>query len=171
MDAAGVRNLAPFSFFTCVSADPPVIAFCPLVRGAEGMKDTLRNIHETREFVVNIISEETAEQMNLASGEYPADVDEFQVSGLTPLASERVTPPRVKEAKASMECKLFQIVEISKKKLGGSLVLGEVVRFHVEDHVVDHYRVDPDALNAIGRMGGTAYCRTRDRFEMERPAL
>jgi flavin reductase (DIM6/NTAB) family NADH-FMN oxidoreductase RutF len=169
VDPAGVRNLAPFSFFTCASADPPVIAFSPMVRGVGGTKDTLRNIRETREFVVNIVSEEIAAQMNMTSGEYPADVDEFLVSGLTPLASDLVAPPRVKEAKASMECKLFQIVEVSQRRLGGSLVLGEVVRFHVDDSLVDNYRVDPNGLNAIGRMGGTDYSRTRDRFDMARP--
>ena len=171
VDAAGVRNLAPFSFFTCASADPPVIAFSPMVRGAEGVKDTLRNIRETREFVVNIVSEEIAGEMNLASGEYPPEVDEFVMSGLTPVASGLVAPPRVKQARASMECKLFQIVEVSKRRLGGSLVLGEVVRFHVEDSIVDHFRVDPDGLKAIGWMGGTSYTRTRDRFDMERPKV
>ncbi len=171
VDPAGVRNLAPFSFFTCASADPPVIAFSPMVRGIGGTKDTLRNIRETREFVVNIVSEEIGAQMNLTSGEYPPEVDEFEVAGLTPLASDLVAPPRVKEAKASMECKLFQVVEVSQLRLGGSLVLGEVIRFHVEDSIVDRYRVDPDGLKAIGRMGGTAYSRTRDRFDMERPKV
>jgi flavin reductase (DIM6/NTAB) family NADH-FMN oxidoreductase RutF len=169
VDVDGVRNLAPFSFFTCASADPPVIAFSPMVRGVGGTKDTLHNIRETREFVVNIVSEEIAERMNLTSGEYEPHVDEFVVAGLTPVASDLVIPPRVKEAKASMECKLFQIVEVSQRRLGGSLVMGEVVRFHVDDSIVDHYRVDPDGLKAIGRMGGSAYSRTRDRFDMERP--
>jgi flavin reductase (DIM6/NTAB) family NADH-FMN oxidoreductase RutF len=171
VNAAGARNLAPFSFFTCASADPPVIAFSPMVRGVGGTKDTLHNIRETREFVVNIVSEEIAERMNLTSGEYSPDVDEFVVSGLTPIASDLVTPPRVQEAKASMECKLFQIVEVSGRRLGGSLVLGEVVRFHLDDSIVDNYRVDPDGLKAVGRMGGTAYSRTRDRFDMERPKV
>lgn len=171
VNAAGARNLAPFSFFTCASADPPVIAFCPMVRGAEGQKDTLRNIRETGEFVVNIVSEEIAEPMNLASGEYAPDVDEFAVSGLTPVPSDFVGAPRVKEARAAMECKLFQMVEVSQRRLGGTMVLGEVIRFHVEDALADHFRVDPAGLKAIGRMGGTAYCRTRDRFDMERPKV
>jgi len=170
-NAAGARNLAPFSFFTCASADPPIIAFCPMVRGAEGVKDTLRNIRETREFVVNIVSEEIAARMNVTSGEYAPDADEFKISGLTSVESDLVKPPRVKQAKASMECRLFQIVDVSARTMGGSMVLGEVVRFHVEDSIVDHYRVDPERLNAIGRMGGTAYCRTRDRFDMERPKV
>ena len=171
MNAAGAKNLAPFSFFTCASADPPVIAFCPMVRGADGVKDTLRNIRETREFVVNIVSEEIATQMNQCSGEYVPEIDEFAVSGLTPVPSDLVAPPRVKEARAAMECKLFQIVEVSQRRLGGTLVLGEIVRFHVEDAMVEQYRVNPDKLKAIGRMGGSAYSRTRERFDMERPKV
>jgi flavin reductase (DIM6/NTAB) family NADH-FMN oxidoreductase RutF len=171
VDAVGARNLAPFSFFTCASADPPVIAFCPLVRGEEGVKDTLRNIRETQEFVVNIVSEEIAAPMNLSSGDYPHGVDEFEVSGLTPVPCDLVIAPRVKEAKASMECKLFQLVEVSGRRLGGTLVLGEVIRFHVDDAILERGRIDPDGLNAIGRMGGAAYCRTRDRFDMERPNM
>lgn len=170
MSADGVRNLAPFSFFTAVSANPPVIAFAPMVRGSDGQqKDTLRNIEETREFVVNIVSEEFAEQMNLCSGEYPPEVDEFELSALTPVASDLVKPPRVAESKAQMECRVVQVVHVSPKPLGGSIVLGEVVRFHVSDAVIDGYRVDPDLLNAIGRMGGPTYVRTGDRFNLERP--
>lgn len=170
LSADGVRNLAPFSFFTAVSANPPVIAFSPMVRGSDGQqKDTLRNIEETREFVVNIVSEGFAEQMNLCSGEYPPEVDEFALSALTPVASDLVKPPRVAESKAQMECRLVQVVHVSPKPLGGSIVLGEVVRFHVSEAVLDGYRVDPDLLNAIGRMGGPTYVRTGDRFNLERP--
>ncbi len=171
LSAAGVPNLAPFSFFTAVSANPPVICFSPMIRGNNGTrKDTLNNIEATGEFVVSIVSEDIGERMNLCSGEYPPDVDEFQLSKLTPAASEVVRPPRVAEAKASMECRLVQVVHVSPKPLGGSLVLGEVLRFHVNDDICDNFRIDPDALNAIGRMGGPTYTRTRDRFDLIRPA-
>jgi flavin reductase (DIM6/NTAB) family NADH-FMN oxidoreductase RutF len=170
ISAAGIRNLAPFSFFTAASADPPVVCFCPMVRGNGTTKDTLNNIRETGEFVVNIVTEQIGASMNLCSGEYPADVDEFQISGLTPIPSDLIRPDRAAESPVSLECRLLQIVEISAKPLGGSMVFGEVLRFHIEDGLADGYKIDPDKLNAIGRMGGPAYTRTRDRFDLIRPA-
>jgi flavin reductase (DIM6/NTAB) family NADH-FMN oxidoreductase RutF len=169
VSAGGTFNLAPFSFFTGISANPPVICFCPMIRYDGSRKDTLRNIEATREFVVNVVSEEIAEQMNLCSPEYPPDVDEFQVSGLTPVPGDLVRAPRVGESRVSMECRLFQIVEVSARPLGGSLVLGEILRFHVDDALFENYRIDPDKLRPIGRMAGPTYTRTTDRFDMSRP--
>jgi len=170
VDAAGVRNLAPFSYFTACGSNPPVVCFSTAVRsGPRLYKDTLENIKATSEFVVNIVSEEFAAQMNATSAAVPPEVDEFELSGLTPLASDLVKPPRVAESKAQMECRLFQIVPVSDRPGGGILVLGEVLRFHVLESLLDGYKIDPDKLNAIGRMGGPNYVRTRDRFEMERP--
>ena len=172
----GILNLAPFSFFTGVSANPPVICFCPLRRGvpdprSDPRKDTLRNIVRTREFVVNVVSEEIAEKMNLTAGEYPPEVDEFEIAGLTPVPSTVVTPPRVAESHVQMECVLYLAIELSALPLGGNLVLGEVVRFHIADHMVDNFRIDPEKLRAVGRMGGNSYTRTRDRFDMLRPKV
>jgi flavin reductase (DIM6/NTAB) family NADH-FMN oxidoreductase RutF len=169
LSAEGVLNLAPFSYFTVASANPPVICFAPIIRRDGTKKDTLLNIEATGEFVVNVVSEEIATQMNVASGEYPPDVDEFAVSGLTPLASDVVKPPRVKESHVSVECRLWQIIHVSGKPGGGSLVLGEIVRFHVDDAVVANDAIDPDLLRPVGRMGGATYVRTTDRFDMERP--
>lgn len=170
ISAAGVLNLAPFSFFTAISANPPVVCFSPMIRGSDASrKDTLQNIEATKEFVVNIVSEDFAEKMNTCSAEFPPEIDEFAASGLTPVPSEVVRPPRVAESRISMECKLFQVVHVSPKPLGGSIVLGEVVRFHVADEVFDNFKVDPDRLGAIGRMGGPTYVRTTDRFDMARP--
>jgi flavin reductase (DIM6/NTAB) family NADH-FMN oxidoreductase RutF len=174
VDAAGVRNLAPFSYFTACSSNPPVVCFCTTVRaGAQPHKDTLRNIQATGEFVVNIVSEEFAAQMNMCSADVPPEVDEFALSGLTPLASDLVKPPRVAESKVQMECRLHRIVPVSDKPGGGILVLGEVLRFHVLESLFDDrkggYKINPDRLLAIGRMGGPTYTRTRDRFEMQRP--
>ena len=172
MSEDGVPNLAPFSFFTAVSANPPVICFSPMVRAQGiGYKDTLNNVRATGEFVVNIVSEDFAPQMNVASGDYGPEVDEFAVSGLTPVPSHVVQPPRVGESRVNMECKLVQIVDVSAKPLGGSLVLGEVVRFHLADALFDNFRIDPDLLSAVGRMGGPSYSRTRDRFDMQRPIV
>jgi flavin reductase (DIM6/NTAB) family NADH-FMN oxidoreductase RutF len=170
IDVAGVRNLAPFSYFTACSSNPPVVCFCTSVRsGPRPHKDTLENIRATGEFVVNVVSEEIAEQMNKTSAEVAPEVDEFVLSGLTPVASDLVKPPRVAESKAQMECKLRQIVPVSEKPGGGILVLGEVLRFHILESVLDGFKVDPEKLNAIGRMGGPTYVRTDDRFNMERP--
>ena len=165
----GVRNLAPFSFFNAVCGEPPMIYISTSNR--EPRKDTYVNAKATGEFVVNIVSEEIAGQMNLASGEYRYGVDEFAISGLTAAPSDVVRPPRVAEAHVNLECRLVQILELSSKPLGCSMLIGEVVRFHVEDAIVDDFRVDPEKLRAIARMGGNEYSRTRDRFEMIRPKV
>lgn len=167
----GIRNLAPFSFFTAVSANPPVVCFCPVRRsGSNPYKDTLSNISATREFVVNIVSEEFAEQMNATSADFPPEVDEFEASGLTPVRSDVVRPPRVAESHVQMECKLYLQIEFGELPGSGNLVLGEVVRFHVDDLYFDDFKIDPDKLRSIGRMGGATYTRTTDRFEMPRPS-
>ena len=166
----GVHNLAPFSFFIGVSANPPVIAFCPTKRtGPNPDKDTLVNIIFTKEFVVNVVSEDIAEQMNITSAEFPPDVDEFEAAGLTAIPSDLVKPPRVGESHIQMECKLYLTIEISELPGGSTLVLGEVLRFHVDDEYVDNFKIDPAKLRAVGRMGGATYVRTTDRFDMIRP--
>jgi flavin reductase (DIM6/NTAB) family NADH-FMN oxidoreductase RutF len=164
----GVYNLAPFSFFNVVCGDPPVICFSPIWRNPP--KDTIVNIRATGEFVVNIVSEEFADRMNICSGEYPSTVDEFRMSGLTPVESVVVKAPRVRESHVNMECRLMQIIEVSARPMGGSLVIGEVVRFHVDDAVIENFRIDADKLGAVGRMSGSDYTRTRDRFSLVRPA-
>ena len=165
----GVYNLAPFSFFNAVCADPPTVLFCPNNRSP--IKDTLSNVRATGEFVVNIVSEDIAEKMNICSGDYPPEVDEFQVSGLTAGPSDLIKPPRVLEAHVNMECKVMQIIQISDRPWGGNVVLGEVVRFHVDDAIVEDFRINPDKLLAVGRMGGNEYTRVRDRFELIRPVV
>jgi len=169
ISADGVRNLAPFSFFTGISANPPVICFSPMIRGDGSRKDTLRNIEAVKEFVVNVVSEEFATQMNICSAEFPPDVDEFEMSGLTPIASDLVKPPRVKESHINLECRLLQILDVSAKPLGGSIVLGEVLRFHIDDALFENFKIDAGKLHSIGRMGGPTYTRTTDRFDMVRP--
>jgi flavin reductase (DIM6/NTAB) family NADH-FMN oxidoreductase RutF len=167
----GAFNVAPFSFFTVASSNPPVLVFTVGNRGRpDPRKDTLRNITTSRDFVVNIVSETFGEEMNLCSGDYPPEVDEFQVSGLTPAPSDLVKSPRVAESPVNMECRLLYTISLSNLVNGGNLVLGEVVRFHVDDAIATNFRIDPDKLRAIGRMGGSTYTRTRDRFDMIRPA-
>jgi flavin reductase (DIM6/NTAB) family NADH-FMN oxidoreductase RutF len=170
LDEQGVRNLAPFSYFTACSSNPPVVCFCAAVRsGPRPHKDTLRNIRATGEFVVNIVSEEFAAEMNATSAEVAPEVDEFELAGLTPLASDLVKPPRVAESHVHMECRLRQVLVVSDEPGGGNLVLGDVLRFHVAEEVLDGYKIDPEKLKAIGRMGGPTFVRTHDRFDMKRP--
>jgi flavin reductase (DIM6/NTAB) family NADH-FMN oxidoreductase RutF len=170
IDEKNVRNLAPFSYFTACSANPPVVVFCPILRPVPPhAKDTLRNVVATREFVVNIVSEDFAQGMNATAAQVPPEVDEFELSGLTPLASELIRPPRVAESHIHMECRLLQTMQVSDKPGGGTLVLGEVLRFHVREDLIEDFRIDPDKLRAIGRMAGSTYARTTDRFELERP--
>lgn len=173
VNGAGRPNLAAFSFFTVVSANPPVICFSPMVRASDGKhKDTLNNIEQTREFTVNIVSEDFAAQMNKTAPEFPPDVNEFEVSGLTPVPSDLIKAPRVKESRIQMECRLLQVIHVSEKPLGGSLVIGEVVRFHFADELaIENSKIDPARLKAIGRMGGPAYVRTTDLFDLQRPKV
>jgi len=170
LSADGVRNLAPFSFFNVVCSEPPVIAFTTSYRAGK-TKDTLHNIRDTGEFVVNIVSEDFAEAMNATSGDYGPEVDEFAVSGLTPVDSELVKPARVKESRVQMECRLHQLIVVSDKPQGGCLILGQVLRMHIADEIMEGFRINPDKLNAIARMGGNTYARTKDRFDLERPVV
>jgi len=170
LDEDGVRNLAPFSYFMACTADPPVVCFVSGYRRADlPTKDTLRNITATKEFVVNIVSEEFADKMNLTSAEVAPEIDEFELSGLTPVTSELVRPPRVGESHAQMECRLRQLLPIGEVPGGGTIIFGDVLRFHVDEAIVDGYKIDPEKLKAIGRMGGPTYVRTHDRFDMIRP--
>jgi len=173
VDAAGSANVAPFSFFCGVGSVPPTLLFCPALHGDDAdaplRKDTLRNVEETGEFVVNVVSEAMAGAANITAAAVPPEVDEFALAGLSPLPSEVVRAPRVAESPAHMECKLLQVIYTSRKPGGGVIVLGEVVRFHVREDLVEDFRIDPDGLDAVGRMAGNTWVRTRDRMELNRP--
>lgn len=170
----GAANLAPFSFFCGVGSNPPTVLFCPTLRDGGPAetgerKDTLHNVEETGEFVINVVSEAIAASANAASAEVPPEVDEFLLSGLTPIPSEAVRPSRVTESPAQMECKLLQVIYTGHAPSSGVIVLGEVVRFHVREDLVEDFRVDPAGLDAVGRMAGNSWVRTRDRIELIRP--
>ena len=162
----GVRNVAPFSFFTGITTDPPTVCFVPSRKRDGVKKDTLANVEATGEFVVNVVTEELAEAMNDTATEYPPDVDEFERAGLTPVDSDVVSTPRIGESPVSMECRLEKIVEVGDK--GGVLVIGRVVMFHVDDRVLNGGKVDSALLRAVGRLGGMEYSRTRDSFVLIR---
>ena len=170
MDRSGALNLAPFSFFNVVAADPMALAFSVMRRGPEALKkDTLRNVEETGEFVVNLVDEALVPRMNMTSADFPHGVSEFAEAGLTPAASEVVRPPRVLESPINMECKLLRTVEVGAGPGGGTLIIGQVVRVHVRDALYDQGRIDPEQLRAVGRMAGATYARTTDRFDLARP--
>ena len=182
LSASGRSNLAPFSFFNAVCAKPPLLAFAPgmraprklgAVRGEPGgePKDTLRNIRETGEFVINVVTYELAEAMNLTSGEYDATIDEFEAAKVASAPSRLVRPPRVAESPVSFECKLYQILDFNPDPEGGSLVIGEIVSVHVDERNLKEGRLDRNSLDLIGRMGGMQYTRTTERFEMVRPKV
>lgn len=159
--ADGTRNLAPHSYFTVASTDPATIAFTTI-----GEKDTVRNVRATGDFVVHVAGADLVDHMNLTSATAPADVDEFELAGLTPVAAERVGSSVVAEAPVAIECVLDRIVEVG----NSFLVLGRVVAFHVAERLWDDRgRVDPARLDAVARMGGSTYATTRDRFELARP--
>ena len=163
----GVVNLAPYSFFNAVSYDS--VMFSSSRNVGDKSKDTLRNIEETGEFVVNIVVDAIADAMNSTAAEYPEDVDEFGIAGLSHAPSQIVKPPRVAESPVNIECKLNQIVQIGSGVHEHGLVIGTILLMHVRDDIIDGHRIDQAKLMATGRMAGNMYCRTSDRFEMVRP--
>jgi flavin reductase (DIM6/NTAB) family NADH-FMN oxidoreductase RutF len=166
----GKNNVAPFSYFNGVCSKPPTIMFAPARRGWDGEeKDTLINIRDTEEFVVNIVSESFADKMVMCATDFDSDVDEFEISGLTPTNSQKIKPPRVGESKVSFECKLNQIVEIGDGTAGsGFLVIGTIVLFHIDDDVYDNGRILLDKLQPLGRLAGNWYTRTTDTLKIDR---
>ena len=166
----GKNNVAPFSYFNGVCSKPPTIMFAPARRGWDGEeKDTLINIRDTKEFVVNIVSESFSEKMVLCSTDFDSDVNEFEMSGITPIASQKVVPPRVGESKVSFECILNQIVEIGDGTAGsGFVVIGTIVLFHIDEEVYEDGRINLEQLQALGRIAGNGYARTTDTFDIIR---
>jgi flavin reductase (DIM6/NTAB) family NADH-FMN oxidoreductase RutF len=178
LSATGQPNLAPFSFFNCVCVEPPLLAFAPGLRSPRDTnstcgeaKDTLRNIRETREFVVSVVTYDLRVPMNVTSGEYDRTVNEFELANVTPQPSQLVLPPRVGESPVSFECKLYQIVDFSTAPTSSSLVIGEIVAIHIDDAHLKDGRLDRNSLDLIGRMGGVQYTRTTNRFDLSRPKV
>lgn len=172
LDAEGRPNLAPFSFFNVVCNKPPTLLFCPGVRGVDGgVKDTYNNIVATGEYVINIVTEELAQSMNISATELPPHVDEFELAGLTAAPSARVRPPRVAQSPINFECELRQVVPIGDGSPGSAwIIIGEVVHMHVADEVInEQFHIDIARLKPIGRLAGFNYTRITDTFEMKRP--
>lgn len=166
MSVNGVVNAAPFSYFNAISSSPPVLMIAVSRRNG-AMKDTARNIHDTREFVVNVVNEDIAEKMNIASAPFPPDVSEIPIAGFSTSSSERVKVPRIAESPVHLECVLSQWIEVGTEPT--DLILGEVVLYHVRDDLMEGNRLNVAALKAVGRLSGSLYCRTTDIFSMKRP--
>ena len=159
----GILNLAPFSFFTVASREPPMLAISigPRTDGEEYAKDTLTNIRETKEFVINMVSVELANAMHETAINHPPEVDEFTRSGVTPAKSEIIKTPRVAESKISMECTLEQILELG----SDYLVIGQLHRYHIEDDLINNGRIDLKKLDPLGRMAGN-FTKVETLFEL-----
>lgn len=172
--ASGADNLAPFSFFSGVGSDPMMVLFCPANKPDGTDKDSLLNARPvveggTGEFVINVVPERLAAQAALAAEPLSHGDSEFDLTGLTPAPSTMVKPPRVAESPVSLECVTRQVIRTNPGRAGGgNIVLGEVVRVHVDDAIInERLHIDPALLDAVGRMGGLSYCRTHDRFDLK----
>lgn len=166
----GTRNLAPFSFFNMVSANPPVLMFCPGQRRDGTDKDTLVNAVETGEFVVSVVTEDMTERMNACAFDYPPEIDEFEMTGLTPGPSTLVRPSLVVDSPVNLECCLLEVRRFGNQPGAGAVVFGEIVAIHVDDDVLaKDGLIDPLKLKAVGRLGRLTYCRVRDVFDLPRP--
>ena len=167
---SGVTNVAPFSYFTGVGSRPPTLLFCPANNREGQPKDTLRNIQQTQDFVVNIVPFALAKKMNASAADLPSDESEFAACDLTAIDSAKVKSPRVADSPVQFECTLRQVLNIGEGPGGANIVLGNVVHMHIDDSVVGvNDLADPDLLDAAGRMGGLSYCRTSERFSLDRP--
>jgi flavin reductase (DIM6/NTAB) family NADH-FMN oxidoreductase RutF len=162
----GVDNLAPYSFFNVVSVSPPVVMFAPVDGGdPDGLKDTARNVLDTEEFVVNVVTDDLAETMNATSATLGPEESEFDHAGLERAPSEKITPPRVADAAITFECELYEYHDIGISKL----ILGEIVLAHVDEEVTTDGKLDVEKVDAVGRLAGNWYAHTDERFRLERP--
>ncbi len=159
-------NVAPFSYFMPIGSRPPLLGVSIGLRDGE-IKDTLANIRETGDFVINVVTEALAERMVRASGDWPKDVDEFEMAGLTRGPSELVRSPRVTESPVNLECRLFREVALG----DAALVVGELVWAHVDDALLVDGRVDVEKLRPIGRLGGDGYAPVREILNLPRPKV
>jgi len=168
-NADGTHNVAPFSFFTGVSAQPFIVAFCPMVRSKDGSrKDSLINIEREREFVINFCTEDNYEKVNMASTELPYGESEYDFAGLSYLPSEKVKAVRMKESPIHFECKLRDILSYGTKPGSGSLVTGEVIRIHADTSVLQDGKIVTSLYKPVARGAGNQWFKSDSVFELER---
>lgn len=165
----GSNNVAPFSFFTAVSAKPMIIAFSPMIRSTTGeMKDTPRNILREKEFVINFVPAELAQKINLTSSELPYGQDEFIHAGLTPIESELIKARRIKESPIHFECKFRDRLSYGDDPGCGQIITGEVVKIHINENLYDNGRINTDLYNPIGRGAGNDWIKCTDKVQLDR---
>lgn len=158
MDNSGNVNAAPFSFFTAVCANPLLVCFSPMRKGTDGKKkDTLLNIEETGEFVINIVSRSMAEKMNICAADYAREVNELEMAGLEQERSASVKPPRIKRSQVHLECTLHQLLHFGDGPGSGSLVIGMVRHVQVNDDLYHNGKIDTEKLDPVGRLAGHMY--------------
>ena len=173
ISADGHHNLAPFSFFNVFSANPPILVFSPARSGRTNTtKDTFNNVKEVKEVVINIVNYNMVHQMSLASSPFPPNIDEFDKTGFTKLASETIQPYRVAEAPVQFECVVNEVVELGQNGGAGNLVICEVKRIHIDEAILDEDgKIDQKKIDLVARMGGNWYCRADENsmFEIAKP--
>jgi len=172
IDADGIPNLSPFSFFNVFSANPPILIFSPARRVRDNTtKHTLQNAEITKEVVINVVNFDMVHQMSLSSAEYLKGVNEFEKAGLTMLKSDVVTPFRVGEAPVQFECKVNEIIKLGTEGGAGNLIICEVVKLHIDDAVLDESgAIDQKKIDLVARAGGSYYSRAKDGFfEIPKP--
>lgn len=172
IDSRGRVNLAPFSYFNAISSSPPYVMVTIGSKDSEGTpKDTLSNVRDVPEFVVNIASADLKEAINQTSKVYPPEINEFDEAGLTQEASQLVRPPRVAEARAALECRVHQIIELPGpgEKSSRHMVIGEVVGIHIDEDVIEDGKVVASRLNQLSRLGYFEYDSVEDTFTIPRP--
>ena len=169
IDENGINNLAPFSYFNAVGEDPPHIMFST-VRGNNTNKDTLNNVLANKQFVVNMVTETLVEQMNTTSQAVPSNVDEFELVGLTPVASNKIKPNRVKESPITFECEMVHHYFLEDHKNGGAcIIIGKIVMMHIDESVLlDNYKINMETYKPIARLAGSNYSKIGELFSIKR---
>ena len=169
----GQVNLSPFSFFNLFSSQPPIVVFSPSRRVRNNtIKHTLENVREVPEVVINIVDYDMVQQTSLSSCDFPRGVNEFVKAGFTPLPSITVKPPRVKESKVHLECRVLEIKELGTEGGAGNLVICEVITMHIADELLDeNKKIDQRKLHHVARLGGDWYCKVDETnlFQLEKP--
>lgn len=171
----GIPNLAPYSFFNAFSANPPIVIFSPAKTAdpERPFKDTYINLIDTKECVIQMVSFEMAEKMNISSKDFDKDINEFEMAGFTEIKSDLVGAPRVKESPFQMECKLLEMKALGDQPGAGNLAICEVIKFHINEKIFkeNSRRIDPNAIDLIGRNGENYYTRAYGDaiFELKRP--
>tara|TARA_B100000700_G_C14881630_1_gene778368 strand:- start:357 stop:965 length:609 start_codon:yes stop_codon:yes gene_type:complete len=158
----GVNNVSPFSFFNIFSANPPIAIFSPARRVRNNTtKDTLENIYDVKEVVINVVTESIINQVIVTSKDYPPETDEFVTASLTPIPSKKIKPYRVKESPVQMECKVNQVIALGDKGGAGNLIICEIILIHInEDILNENNQIDPNKIKLVGRLGSNWYCKS-----------